>query len=121
MTLFDMANSLYEPIEQVRTLQPGPKYEEAVTELADTAEELADAVTDERPLRERLRDVLRDGNGLPPTNAMADVLIAVLFAADRTDEKWSERGFPGVPSTTDYAAGVVKFLELRYPIRGALL
>lgn len=77
------------------------------------------AVTAE--LIERLRDALRDENGLLPTNAATDVMIAALLAMERIDEKWSERGFPGVPSTTDYAAGAVKFLELRYPVNGAML
>jgi hypothetical protein len=49
------------------------------------------------------------------------VLVAVIFALNRTDEKWGERGFPGAPSTTDYAAAVAAFLELRYPIKGAML
>lgn len=66
----------------------------------------------------KIRNALRDENGLPPppTDAATDVMIAVLFAMDQTERKWDDRGFPGAPSTTDYAAGVVKFLERRYPV-----
>lgn len=67
-------------------------------------------------LIERLRHALKDSNNLSPTTAAMDVLINVLVAMDRVDEKWSDRGFPGVPSTTDYASAVVKFLEKCYPI-----
>jgi hypothetical protein len=80
----------------------------------------ADAMTEATPI-EKIRDALRDANGLAPTDAASDVLVAVIFALNRTDEKWGDRGFPGAPSTTDYAAAVAAFLELRYPIKGAML
>lgn len=60
---------------------------------------------------EQLRDVLRDENGLAPTEARTDVLIAVVFEMNRTDENWE---FPGGPSARDYAADAIRFLETRY-------
>jgi hypothetical protein len=93
------------------------------TQVAANYDELidaADAMLDAAPI-DKIRDALNDANGLPPTAAASDVLVAVIFALNRTDEKWGERGFPGAPSTTDYAAAVAAFLELRYPIKGAML
>jgi hypothetical protein len=94
----------------------GRDEDDAITELIDAADDMLNAA----PI-EKIRDALHDDNGLPPTAAASDVLIAVIFALNRTDEKWGERGFPGAPSTTDYAAAVAAFLELRYPIKGAML
>lgn len=62
-------------------------------------------------LSDQLREVLKDANGLPPTHAAADVLVAVLYAVDRVDEAWDH---PGAPSVTDYAVHVVDFLSKRY-------
>lgn len=55
-----------------------------------------------------------DPNGLRPTDSELDVIKAVLFALDRTDEHWSEHDFPGSPSVTDYAANAAVFLQKRY-------
>lgn len=62
-------------------------------------------------LSDQLREMLKDGNGFPPTLAAADVLVAVLYAVDRTDETW---GSPGAPSVTDYALRIVDLLTKRY-------
>jgi hypothetical protein len=37
-------------------------------------------------LRNRVAEALVDGNGLPPTRAALDVIMAVVRATDRTDE-----------------------------------
>jgi hypothetical protein len=37
-------------------------------------------------LRNRVAEALLDGNGLPPTRAALDVIMAVVRATDRTDE-----------------------------------
>jgi hypothetical protein len=92
------------------------EYVDVTAELIDAA----DAMTEATPI-EKIADALRDANGMSLTTASLDVLVAVLQSINRTDEKWSERGFPGAPSTTDYAAAVAAFLELRYPIKGAML
>lgn len=62
-------------------------------------------------LCDQLREVLKDENGLPPTESAAAVLVAVLYAVDRVDGEWSH---PAAPSVTDYAVRIVDLLSKRY-------
>lgn len=65
-------------------------------------------------LREKFRDILRDENGLLPTDAATDLLITVLLSTEKTDERWGNNDLPGVPSVTDYAGDAIRFLKHRY-------
>lgn len=105
-SVFDTANEAYGYIDAVRTLSPGRAYEEAVTELADAAEEMADAITADKPTSERLREVLRDQNGLPPTWEAMAVIKTVLDAIDTTDQRMTEQ-----LKAADYAARVIDALK----------
>lgn len=57
---------------------------------------------------------LLDENGLKPTTGARAIIASVLMALDDTDEKWSGRNKPGVPSVTDYAETVAEMMKRRW-------
>lgn len=69
----------------------------------------------------RLGEALKDENGLLPTGGAIDVLAGVIAALNATDERWAEKSRPGIPSVTDYAAGVIDRLRRRYSTTGVIL
>lgn len=61
--------------------------------------------------REALRDFLRDENGLPPTEATTDVIIAVIEQTIRTDENHDGR-VDNVPTVSTYAKDTERALRV---------
>lgn len=60
-----------------------------------------------------LANVLKNEDGLA-SDASCSVLVTVLATLKSTDEKWREKGLPGNPSVTNYAANVIEVLERQY-------
>lgn len=62
--------------------------------------------------RERLRAVLADENGLPPTHAATEVIVAVIEETVRTDENHDGKKSP-VPDFSRYAIDAERILRIR--------
>lgn len=68
----------------------------------------------ELDVRERIAIALLDENGLRPTQAALDVIMATIEACDNQDEYWSDAKKPGVSSPFDYADMVIDHLNELY-------
>lgn len=53
--------------------------------------------------RERIAEALLDENGLRPTEAALDVIMAVVEATDRLDESWDGNSTIPTPPMASYA------------------
>jgi hypothetical protein len=60
-------------------------------------------------LRNRVAEALTDENGLPPTRAALDVIMAVVRETERTDENWQESS---APSLERYAIDAERILRV---------
>ena len=65
---------------------------------------------DEMSTRERLAEALRDENGLRPTGAALDVLMAAYEACNEVDGLHAQQFRPASPKPEAYAARVIKWL-----------
>jgi hypothetical protein len=57
----------------------------------------------EMDVRDRIAEALLDANGLHPTTAALDVIMAVIDATDRLDEDWDGNATIPVPPVATYA------------------
>lgn len=64
-------------------------------------------------VREALRQVLRDENGLPPTLAATDVIMAVVESINYTDERHSPNHADLAPTFKRYALDAEQLLRIR--------
>lgn len=73
-------------------------YIAAAAELSGTVGEFLNASK-----REQLAEILRDENGLAPTDAALDVIMAVIESTNKTDALWGESEQPNSPTAWHYA------------------